>query len=168
MPDVLTHVLVGYSLGTLLRLSNDRLRPAHVTLVMLGALSPDLVKVRILLPSAAVDALLAVPFSWDPLHTLGGSVLVGGLGALLVGPDQRRTVLALLAVGAVSHHALDLLLLKASGYAYPVFWPLTQYHPPAGGLYLSSDRWPAVAAGGVAAVLWAVARTRARATDSTA
>ena len=159
MPDVLTHVLVGYCLGTLLRRFDDRLRPAHVTLVMLGALSPDLVKIRILLPGAAVDALLAVPFSWDPLHTLGGSVIVVGLGALLVGPDQRRLALALLAVGALSHHALDLLLRTASGYTYPVLWPLTQYQPPAGGLYLSSDRWPAVVAGGVAAVLWAGTRS---------
>lgn len=160
MPDVLTHVLVGYGIGTLLTVYDDTLRRPHVTLVMLGALTPDLVKIRILVSSPTVDALLNVPFSWFPLHTVGGSVIVVGLGALLVSGKHRRKALALLAIGAASHHGLDLLLVKASGYSYPVLWPLTQYHPPAGGLYLSSDRWLAAVSGSVAAVLWALTRNR--------
>lgn len=160
MPDLLTHVLVGYSLGTVLSVVDDRLRPAHVTLVMLGALSPDLVKIRLLVPSTTVEALLGVPFAWFPLHTLGGTVLAVTLGALLVRADQRRLAAVLLAIGAVSHHALDLLLITPSGYAYPVFWPAAEYHPPAGNLYVSSDRWPAAVAGSVALVLWAGTRER--------
>ena len=160
MPDLLTHALVGYSLGTALIIVDDRRRPAHVTLVMLGALSPDLVKVRLLVPNATVESLLGVPFAWFPLHTLGGTLLVVALGALLVRPDQRRLAAVLLALGAVSHHALDLLLITPSGYAYPVLWPVAEYRPPAGNLYLSSDRWPAAVAGTVALVLWVGTRER--------
>ena len=154
MPDVLAHVLVGYCVGTVAAMYVDGVEPPHVTLAMLGALSPDLVKIRILLPGDAVAGLLGLPFSWFPLHALGGSVVVVCLGALAVGPDHRRAALALLAAGAASHHALDLLLVNASGYSYAVLWPLTQYHPPAGGLYLSSDRLPTVVAGLAAFALW--------------
>ncbi|WP_205254031.1 MULTISPECIES: metal-dependent hydrolase [Halostella] len=125
---------------------------------MLGALSPDVVKVRLLIPATSIEAMLGIPFDWLPLHTLGGTVLIVAIGAWLVGPEQRRVTLLLLALGAVSHHALDLLLITPSGYAYPVLWPLTGYHPPTGNLYLSSDRWPAAVAGCIALVLWAGTR----------
>ncbi|WP_226008219.1 alpha/beta hydrolase [Natrinema salinisoli] len=154
MPDILTHVLVGYSLGTLLVLRDAQLRPAHVTLVMIGALSPDFVKIKLLVPDAIVQTLLGVPFAWTPLHRLGGSILVVSFGALLVAPGYRRQVIALLALGAASHHALDLLLITPTGYSYAVGWPLSTYHFPSPDLYLSSDRWPALVAGTVAAVIW--------------
>ncbi|NHN46513.1 metal-dependent hydrolase [Halostella sp. JP-L12] len=160
MAELLTHALVGYSLGTILTIFDDRLRPAHVTLVMLGALVPDLVKMQDLVPATTVETLSGVPFAWFPLHTLAGTVLVVVLGALLIGPDQRRIGFGLLALGAISHHVLDLLLLTSSGYAYPIFWPLTGYYPPTGNLYLSTDRWPAVVAGSVAFVLWVGTRER--------
>lgn len=154
MPDILTHVLVGYSLGTALAVRYEWLRPAHVTLVMIGALSPDFVKIKLALPDAIAQHLLGIPFSWMPLHTLGGSVLVVCLGALLVAPAYRRRALALLALGAGSHHALDLLLINATGYSYPVLWPLSAYRFPSPNLYLSSDRWPALVAGTIATGVW--------------
>ncbi len=106
MPDLLTHVLVGYSIGTLLSFRDERIRPAQVTLVMVGALSPDLRKIGLLIPDAFVARLVGVPFSWAPLHTLGGTLLVVLFGSLSVAPDYRRQAIALLALGAVS---LDLL-----------------------------------------------------------
>lgn len=154
MADVLTHVLVGYILGMLLALHYDWIRPPHVTLVMFGALSPDLVKISLLLEDATVAGLLGIPFSWDPLHTLGGNLVVLLIATLLVPADHRKRVFLLLAVGALSHHTLDLLLLNASGYAYLVLWPLTEYNPPAGMLYRSSDRWPAIIAGLIATGVW--------------
>ena len=68
-----------------------------------------------------------------------------------VGEDAA---IALFPLGALSHHALDLALLNVSGYSYAVFWPLTEYRPPSGDLYLSSDPCPVlVAAAGAALVL---------------
>lgn len=154
MPDVLTHVLVGYTVGVLLASRFDRLGPPHVTAVMFGALSPDLAKASIVLPSAAVEATLSVPFTWFGLHVLGGTVVVALSVAVLVAPGQRRPVFGLVLAGAATHHGLDLLLLNASGYAYPVLWPLSEYAPPAGMLYRSSDRWPVLVAGTAALAVW--------------
>ncbi|WP_049890338.1 metal-dependent hydrolase [Natronorubrum sulfidifaciens] len=167
MADVLTHVLVGYIIGTLLSIRYERVQPTHVTLVMIGALSPDFVKIELLVPDGLVMALLGVPFSWSPLHTLGGTVLVICLGSLLLAPEYRAQALALFAIGALSHHTLDVLLMTPTGDAYAVFWPLTEYRLPAGGLYLSSDRWPALVAGLVAVVVWSVARRRRDAASET-
>ncbi|MFC6719908.1 metal-dependent hydrolase [Natrialbaceae archaeon GCM10025810] len=154
MADVLTHVLVGFIIGVGLSFRIDWLGPEHVTLVMVGALSPDLMKLALFLPDTTVSRLLGVPFSWSPLHTLGGSVLVILLGSLLLAPPYRKWSIVLLALGAVSHHVLDLALLTPTGSSYAVFWPLWDSRPPAGGLYVSSDRWPALGAGLVAAVVW--------------
>lgn len=158
MPDLLTHVLVGYSIGTLLAVRFERIRPAQVSLVMAGALSPDLAKIRLFVPAEVVSAVTGVPFSWAPLHTLGGTLLVVPLGALLVAPEHRRRAIALIAVGAASHHLLDLALLTATGESYAVFFPVSAYRFPALDLYLSTDRWPALVAGTAAAALWGVRR----------
>ena len=72
MPDVLTHVLVGYLVGTILTAVREEVGPAEVTLVMAGALSPDVVKIKLLVPAASVEVALGVPFSWEPLHTAVG------------------------------------------------------------------------------------------------
>lgn len=158
--DLLTHVLVGYVIGMGLSFRYAWLRPAHVTLVMIGAFVPDLVKIELVAPDGLVARTLGVPFSWAPLHTLVGSLLVIGLGTLLLAPAHRKRAFALLAVGVLSHHVLDALLLTPSGEAYAVFWPLSTYRPPVGDYYLSSDRWPAVVAGCCALLVWLVARRR--------
>jgi hypothetical protein len=154
MPDILTHVLVGYLLGTLLAVRYEWLSTEYVTLVMLGALTPDLAKIGLVLPSEQVETLLGIPFDWFALHMLGGNLIVILLGTLIVASKYRTRVFLVLALGAVSHHMLDLLLINVSGFAYPVFWPLTQYHPPAGMVYLSTDRWPAAVASTLAVLAW--------------
>ena len=154
MADVFTHVLVGFVIGVLLSFRYDWLGPEYVTLVMIGALSPDFVKINLVVPDEVVAGFLGVPFSWSPLHVLFGSVVVVLLASLLLAPEYRKRAVALFVVGAVSHHAIDVLLLNVTGYSYALFWPVTAYNPPAGNLYLSSDRWPIVVAGVVAAVVW--------------
>ena len=121
---------------------------------MIGALAPDFVKINLLVPDSAVVALLGIPFSWAPLHQLGGAALLILLGSLLLAPEYRTRALALFAIGVASHFLLDWLLLTATGYAFPVFWPLTEWRPPAGNLYLSSDRWPAFLATLLAVGVW--------------
>ena len=154
MADLLTHALAGYCIGIVLSFYYEWMGPEHITLVMLGAVTPDLSKISKVVPSSTIETLLGVPFFWGGLHTLGGSVIIALLGGILVASEHRRAAIALLFLGALSHHALDLLLLQSSGYAYPVFWPLTEYQPPAGMLYRSSDRWPALLTGTLALILW--------------
>ncbi|MFC7231869.1 metal-dependent hydrolase [Saliphagus sp. GCM10025308] len=160
MADLLTHLLVGYSIGTLLSFRYERLRPAHVSLVMVGAASPDLNRIELVVSDGFVARVFGLPFSWEPLHTLVGSALVTGLLVLLVTPEQRKWAVALVAVGVVSHHVLDLLLITPAGQSYAVFWPILEYRVPSGDLYQSTDRWPALTSGSCAALLWAVRRRR--------
>ena len=42
--------------------------PAHVTLVMIGALALDVVNIEILIPNLAVASLLGNSVSWAPLQ----------------------------------------------------------------------------------------------------
>ena len=154
MPDVLTHVLVGYVVGTLLATRSEALGHEAVTVTMAGALAPDFVKIKHLVPDASVEAALGVPFSWAPLHAISGVVVVALLAGLVVGAGYRRETTALVAVGAATHLVLDSLLYRPTGYATELFVPFSVYRFPAGMLYLSSDRWPAAVAGGVAACTW--------------
>jgi membrane-bound metal-dependent hydrolase YbcI (DUF457 family) len=160
--DLLTHVLAGYVLGMLVAFRYESVGRADVTIVMLGALAPDLVKIEIIFSDWWMQQLLGIPFSWSPLHTLGGTILLGLLTALVLAPEYRRQAFALFLLGAASHHVLDVALITSTGQAYAVFWPFTDYRPPAGGLFLSSDRWPALVSGACAAVVWTIARVRKR------
>lgn len=154
MPDILTHALVAYILATTLSVRYAWLTPRWVTVVMVGAMIPDLTKIELLVPSLQVEALLGIPFAWHALQMLGGILVAVAIGVVLTSRSHRKRVFALLLLGALSHLFLDALLIKASGYSFAVFWPLTTYHPPTPGLYLSSDRWPALVAGSVALVSW--------------
>lgn len=163
MPDVLAHVLVGYVVGTILATRLDRfddLGPETVTVTMAGALAPDFVKVKILFPDPSVEAALGVPFSWGPLHAVSGVVVVALLAGLVVGREYRRPVIALVLLGAATHLFLDSLLIKPTGYALELFAPFSDFTFPAGGLYVSSDRWPTAVAASAAACTWAWRRYR--------
>lgn len=160
LAELLTHVLVAYALATALSLRYSWITPPYVTMAMVGAMVPDLNRIGLLVPEATVEGLLGVPFSWDALHTPGGTLVVVAIGALLVPTRIRGRVFAVLVLGMVTHLLLDLLLWSPTGYAYPALWPLTSHALPAGNLYLSTDRWPAVCAAAVATLVWYVVRRR--------
>lgn len=65
---------------------------------------------------------------------------------------------ALVAIGAASHHALDVALLTATAESYAAFFSISTYRLQTLNLYLSSDRWPEIVAGTFAVVLWGVRR----------
>jgi membrane-bound metal-dependent hydrolase YbcI (DUF457 family) len=156
MAEWLTHVLFAYVLATLLSVRYTWITREYVTIAMIGAIVPDLNRMDLVVDDYVIEAVLGIPFSWGAFHTLGGSLVAVAVGALLVGPRYRIRVFALLVLGMASHHALDLLLINLTGYSYAVLWPLTWYAPPTPGIYSSSDRWPAVVAILVAAVVWRV------------
>lgn len=139
MPDLLVHVLIAYVLCVVLSRRIEWMRPAYVTVAMAGAFLPDLAKVHLILSSWEVAQLLDVPFSWDVLHLGIGVVLTSLLTVLLVDPTERRRVLPLLLLGAVSHLVADGLLISATGKSVPFLWPVVAYAPPTPGLYTSTD-----------------------------
>lgn len=158
MPDLLTHVLVAYVTGTVLVWNVDRLPRRLVPVAMVGAVLPDLVKVHLVLSGGTVGSLLGVPFSWQPIHRLGGVLVLAGVGALTFDRSYRRATFATLLAGAGSHLFLDSLIRRANGFTPPYLYPLTWWHPPSGDLYLSSDPWPAVLALTAAAIVFAYGR----------
>jgi hypothetical protein len=163
MPDLFAHAVIGYCLGTALALRYDWLTPAYVTVVMAGAFVPDVSKVYLLVPDAVVADALGVPFSWFALHTLGGSAVAVLIGVVVVAADERRRVLGLLSLGAVSHLAADALLLTPTGFSKPMWWPVAHVGLPSPGLYLSTEPTPLFVASAVAVVLWALRRRQASA-----
>lgn len=163
MPDLLTHVLVGYTLGK--ALSIHRAWSGELTtVVMVGALLPNLTKIQLIIPDASVEALVGNPFSWHALHTLGGVVVTALIDGLFVSDQRRRRITSLLIGGAMSHLLLDSLLIKPSGYAGLLWWPVLTTALPTPGLYVSYDRWLAFVAGGIA--LSVSLFTRAKEQDS--
>jgi membrane-bound metal-dependent hydrolase YbcI (DUF457 family) len=154
VPDLLVHVLVGYVLGAALAESRVGLPDRFVPVAMVGAVLPDLAKARLLVPSHRVEPLLGLPFSWLALHRLGPALAVAALVALAVRKTDRRTAFAVLAAALASHFLLDALILRADGHSPPYFYPVSMARPPAGGLYVSADRWPLFVAAPVAAAVW--------------
>lgn len=156
MADLLTHVLVAYTLATALSLRYEWLTPPFVTVAMMGAVIPDLSRLSLLVAEETVTAVVGVPFEWFGFHTLGGVVAASLVGVVLAGEEYRRRVGLLLLLGAGSHLVLDALLVKPAGVAAPLWWPLAAQGTPTPGLYLSVDRWPALVAGGCAVTAWAL------------
>lgn len=141
MPDLLSHAFIAYTICTLLSLRYDWVTSEYITIGMAGAFIPDMAKMKLLIDAATVEAALDLPFDWLGIHTLGGAFVSILVGAAVVNRADRRRVVGLLSLGAASHLFTDALLLKASGRSYAVLWPLTRYHPPTPGLYLSTDIW---------------------------
>jgi hypothetical protein len=165
VPDLLSHVFIAYMICTLLSLRVEWLDARFVTVVLVGALIPDLVKVHLLVDETLVTTVVGVPFSWQPLQLLGGVAISVVIGGLVVHPSKRKAVVVLLGLGAVTHLVADGLLLTPTGRTTAVFWPLTRWHPPTPGLYLSTQTWPTVITGGIAIGVWIFAKSRARCSD---
>ena len=110
MPDLLAHAFLAYAILRALSWRYDWLTTSYVTAGMAGAFIPDIVKIRLLLPSATVQAALGIPFSWSPVHRLGGTAICLLIGTVLVADTRRRKTLLVLSIGAASHLLADLLL----------------------------------------------------------
>jgi hypothetical protein len=162
MPDLLSHALIAYTLATLCSWRLAWLSPRYVTVAMAGAFIPDIAKATLVLPGTVVETVLGVPFDWFGIHTLGGSLVASAIGGSLVASDERNRVAGLLGLGAASHLLADALLLTPSGFSYPLLWPLSYYHPPTPGLYLSTDPEPTVVMAVVASMVFVASRWRAR------
>lgn len=165
MPDLLAHAFLAYSLLRALSWRYEWITPPLVTAGMAGAFIPDIVKVKLVLPSATVEAFLGVPFAWDPIHQFGGTLICVLIGGALVTHRVRRSVLLVLALGAASHLMADALLLKVSGRSYAILWPLTQWRPPTPGLYLSTQPEPTIVTAALAVAVWGLSRRLDRSTS---
>lgn len=158
MPDLLTHAFLAYIVFRMLSWRVDWLATPYVTAGMAGAFIPDIVKIRLVLPATIVENFFGIPFSWAPIQYLGGTVVCVLIGAVLIAEARRYKALVVLSLGAASHLIADAMLLTASGRSFALFWPLTRWHPPTPGLYLSTQPEPTILSGIVAAIVWIVSK----------
>ncbi|WP_312907636.1 metal-dependent hydrolase [Natronosalvus caseinilyticus] len=142
MADMLTHVLIAFTLATLLSLRYRWITPRLASVAMVGAVIPDLNRLKWIVSPETAESTLGLTISWWPMHSIGGVAIVVCIGALLVQPQYRRPVALLLALGVLSHFVLDLLLVPRAG-SYQYLWPLTSADIVFPGFYSSRDRWPA-------------------------
>lgn len=142
MPDLLTHVLVGYVIGQFSQHRFSWVTKRHVTLVMVGAVVPDLNHISAVVSPEVVVATVGIPFSWVALQTGGGALLILVAVAVTFESGVRGRAFTLLWTGAVTHLLADVAISSADGRAQRVFWPLTPYRPPTPGLYQTTDLWP--------------------------
>lgn len=111
MPDWLTHTMIGWITGKVLK--------KEVGLVAIGSLIPDLVKLNHFALSFEVD--LSSIFS--PFHTPAGSLLVAGIFSLFF--LETKKVFAALVLGVVTHFLLDFFLIGATRgiqFLFPFSW----------------------------------------------
>ncbi|MFP4000709.1 MAG: metal-dependent hydrolase [Thermoplasmata archaeon] len=150
MADLMTHALIGLTIGTILSWRYKKIGSPQITLIMVGTTLPDLIRIGLVLDPVKIEQVLGIPFSWTPLHTTGGVLIIIALGSLLTVPKDRKLLFVSLILGAGSHLFLDVLLITTSGYSYALFWPLIDVRPYTPGFYLSTDVWPAMVSGTVA------------------
>jgi branched-subunit amino acid ABC-type transport system permease component len=157
MADLLTHVLVAYALLTVASWRVDRLTRPWIVVGMAGAAIPDLVKVGIVVDRSVIESLLGVPFSYAPISSIGGVLVIAGAIALCFGDRYRRRAFGYLVAGGGLSLVLDGLRAYADGQAgfwlYPIWW-----RPPTPSLYVTSDPRVTVVALVVSAAVFLVDR----------
>ncbi|NHN62887.1 hypothetical protein G9463_06165 [Haloarcula sp. JP-Z28] len=156
MADLLTHLLVPYILLTVASWRADWLDQRWVVVGMGGAAIPDLVKVGIVLDERVVEAFLGVPFTYMPVSTLGGVLLLAGVITVAFERRRWRRVFGLVTFGGLTSLLLDGMRVYADGRASAWLYPFTNWQPPTPSLYVSSDPTVlvvAVLAAGTVAVL---------------
>jgi hypothetical protein len=166
MADLLAHVLLAYVLFTVAGWRFDAVTDRWVAVAMGGAALPDLVKVNLVLSRQAVEAVLGVPFTYQPLSTLGGVALTAGVVALLFGGEYRRRAYAFLLAGGVTSLVVDGFRITLDGRAGSLLYPVTWWEPPSPNLYLTSDPRVLVVAVALAFVVYGFDRYRSRPAES--
>ena len=154
MPDLLTPVLIAYAVAGALTLTTS-IPDRYLPVVLVGTVAPDAMKATVLLGSSS-GTIVGIPYSFWGLHTLGGVLILGGIGVLTLRTADRRAGLVALCTGGVGHLVLDLFVIRVDGVAPPYLFPLSGWLPPAGNLYASTDLWTIVAAVVVALPVYAI------------
>ncbi|KDE59102.1 membrane protein [Halostagnicola sp. A56] len=157
MADLLSHVLIAYALGTVAGWRLEWLSRRWVAVAMVGAVLPDLNRIGLLVSDPTVEAALGTPFAFDAIPTLGGVIVLAGIGA--TGFETHRTrAYGLLLAGGLSHLLFDATKHYADGEAGTWLFPLSWTRHPTPNLYVSSEPAVLLVALSIAACVWAVDR----------
>jgi hypothetical protein len=118
MPDWIVHVLVPWSIITVLGFRYKIFSQQYAAVAMLGALIPDIFKVYIPLEIFGINAVGLL----TPIHLPIGSFLIAGIVSLFF--LQRRIIFIFLIFGVITHYLLDLLLFDGGMELFYPFSPL--------------------------------------------
>lgn len=149
MAELLTHVLLAYAVFTTASWASDWLNERWVAVGVVGSILPDLNRVRLLLPGSTITDITGVPFSWGAIHTLGGVLVVAGIGSLLFTRHQTQfRAGVLLLAGALTHILVDLPQPYADGQMLTnvYLFPFSSWRIETPGWYVSADRWTLILA----------------------
>ena len=116
MPDWTTHVLVAWSLATILGFRFKQFSQKNVAIVMLGALIPDIYKLNLVLDSFGFNGQSFL----TPIHLPIGSLLIAAIISLFF--IEKRLIFLFLAIGIGTHYVLDLLLFSGG---MEIFYPFS-------------------------------------------
>lgn len=118
MPDWIAHVLVAWSLCTLLGLKYKQFDTPNTIIAMFGSILPDIFKVVIPLQyfGVYVDDFIY------PIHLPIGSVIISSIIALFF--NEKKTVFLFLIFGVLTHYILDLFLINLNG-GMPLLFPFS-------------------------------------------
>lgn len=118
MPDWIAHVLVAWSLCTLLGLKYKQFDTPNTVIAMFGSILPDIFKVVIPLQyfGVYVDDFIY------PIHLPIGSLIIASIIALFF--NEKKTVFLFLIFGVLTHYILDLFLINLNG-GMPILFPLS-------------------------------------------
>jgi hypothetical protein len=118
MPDWITHVLVVWTLCTVLGFRFKQFSQQNIAVVIMGALIPDIFKIYLVLRLIGIQAESFL----TPIHLPVGSIVVAGIISLFF--TDKRLIFFLLILGISTHYILDLLIFNGGiSLLYP-FTPL--------------------------------------------
>jgi len=119
----------------------------------IGSMVPNLSRIGMFVSELRIESVLGVGLRFGALSTLGGAVLLCGVGIMLFA-RKRRYAFVVLGSGALTHLLVDAVKAWADGQAAAWLYLLTWWRHATPNLYVSADWWMAVGAVFVAGGVW--------------
>ncbi len=115
VPDLFTHILVAWTVGTILSFRWKQFDGPNISLIMVGSVIPDISKIMLLFNyfHDNVHEIIA------PIHLPIGSLVVAGIFSLFF--QDKKMTLFLMSLGIATHYILDLMLINSTGGIYLLF-----------------------------------------------
>lgn len=119
MPDWITHIVVAWTLCTILGFKYKQFNTGNTVIVMIGSLIPDIFKIYIPLEFLGVYVTDFIA----PIHLPMGSLILATIICLFF--KDKKAIFMFLVLGVFTHYALDSLLTYVSGgmlLLFPFSW----------------------------------------------
>ncbi|HML06465.1 MAG TPA: metal-dependent hydrolase [Methanobacterium sp.] len=115
MPDWITHILVPWTIFTILGFKYKQFNQQNIAVILMGALIPDIFKIYLLLDQIGIQ----MENFLTPIHLPAGSILIAGVISLFF--NEKRLIFFFLVLGISTHYILDLLMLNGGmSLLYPL------------------------------------------------